>query len=229
MAERIYRRKSGLVVGGTATLLTMAAAIAAACGGGGNDGEVKDTATGTPFGTPANSGGSGESPTAVSSTVKPPEATATATATTTASATPEPTITPEPTEEVDELEVVNQSIVYIENLNPEGAIELSWQNRKRVILEGIEGQGGHYGLYDMRQALEAGDIILANQIFSQELFKKITDPVPEEAHLVWDQQKIGEVDPDRIFIARVFLGCGVGVSRELVAIDLLKVKYALIR
>ena len=68
-------------------------------GGGGIDAMAMPAlATGTPFGTPANSGGSGESPTAVSSTVKPPEATATATATTTASATPEPTITPEPTE-----------------------------------------------------------------------------------------------------------------------------------
>lgn len=59
--------------------------LIACSGGGGNNGEVNgtETGTGTPFGSPANTGGSGESPkpTAVSSTAKPPEPTPTATAT----------------------------------------------------------------------------------------------------------------------------------------------------
>jgi len=101
MAERIQgrsRRHIPVSIKAAAILALAPAALWAACGGGGNDGEVKDTATGTPFGTPANSGGSGESPTAVSSTVKPPEATPTKTATATETVTPTPpevVLTPE--------------------------------------------------------------------------------------------------------------------------------------
>src|SRR3990167_11224502 len=103
MAERIQgrsRRHIPVSIKAAAILALAPAALWAACGGGGNDGEVKDTATGTPFGTPANSGGSGESPTAVSSTVKPPEATPTATATNPATET----ATPEPAPTFEEME-----------------------------------------------------------------------------------------------------------------------------
>ncbi|MEK7573050.1 MAG: hypothetical protein AAB531_01355 [Patescibacteria group bacterium] len=203
------------------TLLTVPglAAIISACGGGGND-------------TPSDTGQITETP--ILSTPSPliESPTPVKTEAPTIAPTPEPTpvITPEATPKVNPLDIINKGISFIENLPlPEGMNPGTWELAKFNTLQGSHDQGGNYGLYDLRTALETGKNDQANQMLDFNLFTHITgfarlDTTPT---VILTKDEIVKLDPKNLLLRSDFNFFRLVTSTKDVSFDLIKLKYAL--
>ncbi len=144
-----------------------------------------------------------------------------------------PTASPTPTAavpKVDPLTEINSDISFLENIPlPDGVLQATWDLAKLNALQGSHDQGGNYGLYDVRTALQNGDTVTANQMLSSDLFNKVIGFGVTSPNQIVTRSKddIEKLDPRNLLIPSGVIGFGFAVSTENVALDLIKVKYAL--
>jgi len=233
------RRLRIKIAGGTAGLVTLIAAIA--CEGG--EGQEVETTPTQPANSPVATETIAPTPTGVVPTETPaptPEPTPEATPQITSEMTPFPDVIPE----VDPAAQIDKLISEVNAFDGSYINPGTWDVQKSAILDGeYSDESGFPGLYDIREALIAGNIASVREMMSRttgsipntyypNVFENLTAPLftasGEDEEAIWisknPDHEISLYDPERHFLGQ---RSRLAVSRLELAKDFLILYYNL--
>ena len=225
-SDRLTKRKLGLAAGGTAGLVTLIAAVA--CEGGEGQ-EVQTTPTQPAY-----------TPVATETIAPAPTPEPTPAVVPTEAPTPIPDVIPE----VDPLTQIDKLISEVNAFDGSYINPGTWDVQKSAILDGeYSDESGFPGLYDIREALIAGNIASVREMMSRttgsipntyypNVFENLTAPLftasGEDEEAIWisknPDHEISLYDPERHFLGQ---RSRLAVSRLELAKDFLILYYNL--